>query len=82
MTLFVPEQDQEFLKHDPKCSMDHGLRLKDSLPDGEYYVYFNDTLRYQAFYQDNVKNGEWIHYKKDGEIWYKEEYIDGQLKHD
>ena len=69
-----------FLKYEPQCSMDHGLYLKDSLPDKEYQVYFNDTLSYRAFYRNNRRDGNWIHYHKDGTESYVEIYVNGKLK--
>ncbi|MGB1248878.1 MAG: hypothetical protein ACPG4Z_08315, partial [Chitinophagales bacterium] len=46
----------EFYWH---CSQDNGFQLKESLPDGFYKVYYNDTLMYSTIYLNNKQNKIW-----------------------
>ena len=63
-----------------RCSMELRLKLKDSLPDGEYQISYNDTLNYMAFYKKQVKHGVWIYFNSSGVGIRKEKWVFGVLK--
>lgn len=77
--MIIKDKDTSLISINPRCSMDHGIELKSNLSDGKYYVFYNDTLSYIGIYKDKLRDGVWIHYKKDGMISYKEKYIMGRL---
>jgi antitoxin component YwqK of YwqJK toxin-antitoxin module len=77
--LNIADKDTVYLEYNPHCSMDHGFYLKSKLPDGEYLVFYNDTLGYKGSYKKNLMDGTWIHYNKDGSILYTEKFKQGVL---
>ncbi len=67
----------KFLKYEQRCSMDFPVKLRDTLPDGCYEVYYNHTLAYRGFYCDSLKSGNWLYYHGNGSIYYVERFEKG-----
>ncbi|GEM_PF-5695956 len=53
--------------------------LKDNLPDGEYKIYVEDTLRQIGYYKNGLKDNRWIEYRENNEKQVTE-YSNGKIK--
>ena len=56
----------------------HYYRLKDSLPDGEYRIFVDDTLRLHAFMKNARKDSVWTEYYASGSLYSRIPYKEGR----
>lgn len=54
-------------------------KLNENLPNGEYYIFMNDTLSYKAFYNFGQKDSNWIYYHPNGYIFRIVPYRNGKI---
>jgi antitoxin component YwqK of YwqJK toxin-antitoxin module len=74
---FLEISDTNFFQFYYYCSLDHGIKLKDSLANGTYSVFHNDTIQYTGSYKSGKKSGTWYYYFR-GTLVRSENYKNGR----
>ncbi|MFT4601250.1 MAG: hypothetical protein ACI857_001428 [Arenicella sp.] len=72
------ESDTTFLRLYSSCSEGYGIVLKDTLPNGTYRVWQNDTIHLSGTFENRVKSGIWKYYTH-GELTCSQEYNNGKV---
>lgn len=80
---FVNILDTAYLKvghqEDMGTQYGHYYELKPNVPNGEYLIFVDDTMRLQAFVKNFNKDSTWTNYFGNGKSAYTSQYKNGKL---